>query len=74
MDTCPHLYPQKQMSIRDLCPICQRAEIGRLRAALQKIAEWPGGQVYSAGYSPDDAQEMMDVAQDALKPRRKPKQ
>lgn len=43
-----------------------QAEIERLRAALQRIAGWPSGQVYSAGYSPDDAEQMIDVARAAL--------
>jgi hypothetical protein len=38
----------------------------RLRAALQKIAERPMGLVFSAGFAPDDAELMQDIARAAL--------
>ena len=41
--------------------------VERLRAALKEIAEYPEGQHFSAGFAPDDAEDMQDMARRALR-------
>ena len=41
-------------------------EIERLRVALKRIADYPQGQVFSAGFAPDDAEAMQEIAKVAI--------